>query len=373
MGIWDWQDERIKRAIKNLFKHNLCVTKDDKVLVLSDSYKERIGELLFSVGLNFSSSATHLSYLPTGRHGLEPPEEVWRATFGEEFIEELKQKGLFERVLRKDIGEVEEEEVKEILLETTEPPNLPTVIIAVNRFSISHTLYRKLCTNFLSIRFASMPLFEPFMFYTSMQANWNRVAERSKFLANILSEAKEVHVTCPLGTDIKFSVEGREGLADTGKLCTPGNFGNLPAGEAFIAPVEGSAEGKFVTKFAPERELEEPVVLKVKGGRVEEVSGEAELSQFLLGIFKKEEEANNVAEFGIGTNEKAKHYTNILEAEKILGTCHIAIGDNSAFGGKVKANVHIDLLVDKPTIKVKLKDREITLMEEGRLTILTES
>ncbi|TCK06621.1 aminopeptidase [Phorcysia thermohydrogeniphila] len=373
MGIWDWQDERIKKAIRNLFKHNLCVTKEDKVLILSDSYKERIGELFFFVGTSHTSSITHLSYSPTGRHGFEPPEEVWRATFGSEFVEELKQKNLLEKVLKKEITESEEEEVKEILLETTEPPNLPTVIVAVNRFSISHTLYRKLCTGFLSMRFASMPLFEPFMFYTSMQANWNKVAERSKLLSNLLTEAREVHVTCPLGTDIRFSVEGREGLADTGKLCTPSSFGNLPAGEAFIAPVEGSAEGIFVTKFAPDRELKEPVRLTVKEGKVEEISGEVEFSEFLRGIFRLEENANNVAEFGIGTNEKAKHYTNILEAEKILGTCHIAVGDNSAFGGKVKANVHIDLLIDKPTIKLKLKDREITLMEEGKLTVLTES
>jgi leucyl aminopeptidase (aminopeptidase T) len=205
-----------------------------------------------------------------------------------------------------------------------------------------------------------------------MQANWNKVAERSKFLANLLTEAKEVYVTCPLGTDIRFSVEGREGLADTGKLCTPSSFGNLPAGEAFIAPVEGTAEGIFITKFAPDRELSEPVKLTVKGGRVEEISGEVEFSEFLKGILKLEENAKNVAEFGIGTNEKAKHYTNILEAEKILGTCHIAIGDNSAFGGNVKANVHIDLLIDKPTVKLKLKDREVTIMEEGKLTALAE-
>ena len=102
MGIWDWQDERIKRAIRNLFKHNLCVTKEDKVLILSDSYKERIGELFFFVGTAYTSSITHLSYSPTGRHGLEPPEEVWRATFGSEFVEELKQKKLLEKVLKKE-------------------------------------------------------------------------------------------------------------------------------------------------------------------------------------------------------------------------------------------------------------------------------
>ena len=371
MGIWDWHDEKVRRAIKNLFIKNLCTSKEDKVLILSDTYKERIGELFFSVGTNFSNYILHLTYPPTGRHGLEPPEVVWRGTFGSEFVEELKSKGLFERIQRKELTQSDEEEIKEILLETTSPLDLPSVVVAVNEHSLSHTLFRKLCTNFLSMRFASMPLFEPFMFYTSMQADWNLVEKRSKVLANLLTDATEAHITCPLGTDIRFSLEGREGLADTGKLCTLGDFGNLPAGEAFIAPVEETAEGVFVTKYAPTRKLDKPVKLYVENGRVVEVKGEEVFSKFLTDLIRHEKNADNIAEFGIGTNEKAERFDNILEAEKILGTCHIAIGDNSAFGGEIRANVHIDLLIDKPTITLKIGKEKVKIMEDGKLLCFT--
>jgi len=370
VGIWDWKDEKVRKGVRKVLRQNLCAGKEDKVAVLTDTYKEKVGELLFWEATNLNIPVFHHTYQPTGRHGLEPPESVWRAVFGQEFVEEVKEKGLFERILKKEFSSSDELEVKEILLETTSPNQLPTAVIAVNQHSISHTLFRKLCSEFLSIRFASMPLFEPFMFYTSLQANWNLVSRRSIEIASLLTDSVSARVTCPLGTDLRFSLDGREGLADTGKICSPGDFGNLPAGEAFVAPVEGTAEGVFVTRYAPDRELKSPVKFIVESGRVREALGEDDFSTFINSLIHKERNADNVAEFGVGTNERAKVKTNILEAEKILGTCHIALGDNSSFGGKVKANLHMDLLIERPTVILELKNgRDFVLMEDGDLKV----
>jgi len=60
--------------------------------------------------------------------------------------------------------------------------------------------------------------------------------------------------------------------------------------------------------------------------------------------------ARNVAEFGIGTNSKAILSGIGLEEEKVLGTCHVAFGSNFDFGGTVKADVHWDIVLLKPTI-----------------------
>ncbi len=367
MGVWDWKDKTVAKAIEKLFLQNLCVGKYDRVIIVSDCFKERMGELFFWFGTGFSSEITHVTYLPTGRHGLEPPQSVWIATFGDEFVEELKSKDLLRRVFEKQVSDADEEEIREILLETTSLQELPTVVIAVNQFSISHTLFRKLCSEFLSMRFASMPLFEPFMFYTAMQANWFRVERLSTTLAKLLTEATTVRVKNADGTDIEFSIRDREGLADTGRLCTPGSFGNLPAGEAFIAPVEGTAEGVFVTRYAPDRELSVPTRFEVEGGRVKSIQGDEKIVSFITDLIHKEKNADNIAEFGIGTNDRAVRRDNILEAEKILGTCHIAIGDNSAFGGKMRANVHIDFLVEAPTIELEIDGSWETVMEEGKL------
>ncbi|WP_457679225.1 aminopeptidase [Thermovibrio sp.] len=370
MGIWDWKDENVGRALYKVLKQNLCLRKEDNLLILSDAFKERIGELFFWKATELGLSPVHHTYRPTERHGVEPPESVWVAAFGREFVEELKGKALFEKVLKKELSPQDVLEVKELLLETTSPSQIPTAIIAVNQFSLSHTFFRELLTNFLSARFASMPLFEPFMLYTSLQANWNLVATLSKKIASLLTEATSAHVTCPLGTDLKVSLQGREAHADTGKICSPGDFGNLPAGEAFIAPKEGESSGVFITKYAPDRELEEPTAFLVEDGKVKEVKGDKELSSFINSLIRREKGADNVAELGIGANEKAKVKTNVLEAEKILGTCHVAIGDNSTFGGEVKASVHLDFLIEEPTIELFFEGgKRFLLMEGGNLKV----
>ena len=76
--------------------------------------------------------------------------------------------------------------------------------------------------------------------------------------------------------------------------------------------------------------------------------------------------ARKVAELGIGTNPKAILSGNVLEDEKVLGTCHVAVGDNTSYdGGKNKAEVHWDGIVIQPTIW--FDDEKI--MESGELLV----
>ncbi len=71
---------------------------------------------------------------------------------------------------------------------------------------------------------------------------------------------------------------------------------------------------------------------------------------------------------GIGTNDHAIRLDNILESEKILGTIHIALGDNSSFGGKIKTPFHQDFVFLKPTVRLIHKDgTKNTILRSGRL------
>ena len=63
-------------------------------------------------------------------------------------------------------------------------------------------------------------------------------------------------------------------------------------------------------------------------------------------------EVRNMAEFGIGTNPKARITGTILEDEKVKGTAHIAFGTNASFGGKIQTSIHLDYVFDKPTITI---------------------
>ncbi|MDP2168583.1 MAG: hypothetical protein Q8J64_09675, partial [Thermodesulfovibrionales bacterium] len=76
----------------------------------------------------------------------------------------------------------------------------------------------------------------------------------------------------------------------------------------------------------------------------------------------------NIAELGIGTNDRAKRPDNILESEKILGTVHIALGDNISFGGRVKAAFHQDFVFFRPTVLlIDRAGKKTELMREGIL------
>jgi leucyl aminopeptidase (aminopeptidase T) len=105
----------------------------------------------------------------------------------------------------------------------------------------------------------------------------------------------------------------------------------------------------------------------VKKGQVVSVEGDEPYAELLEAKLNERKENRNIAELGIGTNEKAKRPDNILESEKILGTIHIALGDNSSFGGMVKTPFHQDFVFFRPTVVLIDKEGAKTvLMKEGR-------
>ena len=86
--------------------------------------------------------------------------------------------------------------------------------------------------------------------------------------------------------------------------------------------------------------------------------------------FDRSDLNRNIAELGIGTNDRATRPDNILEAEKILGTIHIAFGDNSGFGGTVSTPFHEDYVFYGPTLTALGEDgSEDVLLSEGKMMI----
>jgi len=193
------------------------------------------------------------------------------------------------------------------------------------------------------------------------------VARRTLFLKNKLSGAISARVRVSNGTDISFELKDRVFSADTGLLNKPGQSGNLPAGELAIAPLERRSIGKMVLEPGVNPGVRSQVVLEIKDGAVFRMSGDAGYISWLEQTFKKYPLARNIAEFAIGTNEKAKTGTTMLELEKILGTIHVAIGDNSTIGGKTLVPFHIDFLFENPIVEVELSDgRTLKILEDGK-------
>jgi leucyl aminopeptidase (aminopeptidase T) len=369
-------------ALRDIFRVNLGVKKHERVLLFNDrvSDKEDVTEVdinrrlklsclvlfLVEIGRNLCKSIITCEYPATGSHGAEPPEELWRLAFGEKAIDTLKKERLFNPVLKKTAQGNELKITEEIIAKYSN--NAIDCVIALSNYSTSHTRFRDFLTRLCGCRYASMPLFDISMLEGSMHVDWNALAKRTKEISKIVSLAEGIQIRTPNGTFLSFSKKGRKALADTGILNRPGSFGNLPAGEAFLAPIEETAHGRLVLEWAPTRQLESPISLTVKSGSVVNVSGSDTYAGYLKTKLSEKRENANIAEFGIGTNDAARRPDNILESEKILGTIHIALGDNSSFGGRVKTPFHQDFVFFKPTVTLINKDgsrREI--LKAGRL------
>lgn len=235
------------------------------------------------------------------------------------------------------------------------------VAIFVTTYSLSHTKARiAACQN--GTRIASLPGITLDMMKRTLDIDYSVLSSLSSHLANILTKGKNIRVTSRVGTDVTFSINKRKGIADTGDLTQAGSFGNLPAGEAFIAPQEGTAEGTIVIDGAfANIDLDEPIKVRLKKGKIVTIDGRNAGWKLKSKLAVLPPQASWVCEFGIGTNPKAQLSPLILEAEKVFGTCHIAFGRNITFDGTIDVPYHGDGLIWKPTITV---DNRIILKDE---------
>ncbi|WP_243370480.1 aminopeptidase [Geotalea sp. SG265] len=367
-------------AFESLFTVNMGITPGERILVFSDEIRadespspgdadrrRRLHETAAAAAAfaeHAYGNTSFVSFPATTASGAEPPDTLWRAAMGDDTIDRLAQAGILQRLIAKSASANDLEAARRTV--TAGRDAVARVIIALANNSTSHTRFRSLATA-AGARFASLPHFDPEMFLTSMQVDWKALADRTAKLAAAVNRAVAVEVATPNGTRMLIGKEGRTAEGDDGLLMIPGSFGNLPAGEVYLAPLEGSSEGRMVLEYAPTRKLATPLVLTVKKGMVVDIQGDEPYRKVLEEKFAESGNNRNIAELGIGTNDRASRPDNILEAEKILGTIHIALGDNSGFGGTVSTPFHEDYVFYHPTLTAILSDgsRE-TLLEDGK-------
>jgi leucyl aminopeptidase (aminopeptidase T) len=102
----------------------------------------------------------------------------------------------------------------------------------------------------------------------------------------------------------------------------------------------------------------------IEGGHLTSARGSQGMA-FMELLTVHGEDGTNIAELGIGTNEKAILTGEILEDEKILGSCHVAFGASAGIGGNVQVPVHLDCIILRPTVEL---DGE-AIVRDGELVI----
>ena len=126
----------------------------------------------------------------------------------------------------------------------------------------------------------------------------------------------------------------------------------------------------MVVEWGPTRKLDEQLRIRVEDGVVVGIEGNDRHRLKLESRFAESSACRNIAELGIGTNDKASRPDNVLEAEKILGTIHIALGDNTGFGGAVSAPFHEDYVFYHPTLTAIMGNgRQRIIIDDGVLLV----
>jgi leucyl aminopeptidase (aminopeptidase T) len=254
--------------------------------------------------------------------------------------------------------------------EKGEPPEPVSAAMAVadvefllTSMSYSHVKARIAATE-KGVRVASMPMMTTEIAENYLDADYPYIKEVSQKYADMLTGAGSVRVVTEKGTDITIDITGRDAHADTGDLTEKGALGNLPAGEAYLAPLEDNATGTIIVDgtIAYVGPVEDDIRIDVKDGRITGISGGKSAEALKDFLSDKDSESNGIAEFGIGTNPAAKIIGHPLVDEKVWGTIHIAFGMNESMGGTRVSDIHYDCIINSPTVWID----DVKVMDAGK-------
>jgi len=217
--------------------------------------------------------------------------------------------------------------------------------------SLSHTKARREATK-RGRRIISAPGLTKDMLGRCTDIDYDKMIELNKSLRSSLIGSEKIRITSKLGTDITLAVHDTSGWPVL--LDKPGAWGNLPIGEVDSGILREKTNGKIIFdgSFPEIGLIKEPIVALVKEG-IGEITSENVQSYELKDMLKQiGNDAFKLAELGIGTNPNAKITGNLLEDEKVMGTCHIAFGNDLSYNGDNDVPIHLDGVIREPTITV---------------------
>lgn len=316
--------KRLSDAVNSALTNSLAVKKGEKVLVITDVKTRHIGILFHERAKELGAESFLIDMIPRSTDGEEPPDAIAK-----------------------------------LMLSTD-------VLICPTSKSLTHTNARRAASK-KGARTITLPNVNEDMLARAGNADMKRISLITYKISDILTIGRNVHITTASGTDLRMSIKGRKGIPDTGYVTNPGETCNIPAGEAFLAPVEGKTEGIMVINGSMGNTgiIKKPVKMYISNGYVTKIIGtrEARILRKQLAPFGKK--GRNIAELGIGTNHKAILTGNILEDEKILGTVHVALGNNISMGGTCDVGIHLDGILLKPTLTIDDK----VILSGGKIRI----
>ena len=207
------------------------------------------------------------------------------------------------------------------------------------------------------------------VYWSGLGADFGAIQAKAKQLADTLSAGSELHVTAPNGTDFKVKIRGRristsDGTIDDAKMKLGGPLNAwLPAGEVYLVPVPGTAEGHIVDDhnlvFGTDMQ---GVTVDIKAGKITSISAKSgwEAVEKLWdggGPGKTE-----ISSIDFGCNPAVKS-SGRFESYIAAGMITIGSGNNVELGGTNTAQPNFAFMLPNTTVTLDGKP----LIENGSL------
>ena len=307
--------DKLTQGARKLVQHNGRVKPDEKVLIITDPSLQPIAELVTAEAKSVGAETVLVVMPERSSDGQEPPEMISAAMTKADVVFTPVKKSITHTRAFKDA-------------------------LANGARGILMTAYTEhvlSCPALLETDFVSQE-------------------EICYKLGDAFNQGNSVHLTSEKGTDLTFSIQGRQANVLTG-MPSPGQLAPVPTIEVNVVPVHGSAQGVLVADasipYLGIGVLKEPVTCIIENGYVVCIRGgrQAQVLEEQL-VSMNDRNCFNIAELGVGLNPNANLTGFMLEDEGVLGTIHIGIGTSITLGGEISAPSHYDLLMWAPTLKI---------------------
>lgn len=313
---------KLEKITRTILTKCLQLQKEECCLIVADENRRQFGQMLHKVVHQFGAYPVYIEVVSPKRYGYEPPRAI------------------------------------------TEAMKQADAVVIATEFPINHKQAR---TTGNKTRILSLSTVDPDTICRMICANYERINERTKKLADIFTIGKRIKLTTPAGTNLTMSISSVKGKVNTGIACQKGQFSSLPGGEAYTPPVSGTTQGKVVIDMSLDfiGKLTTPITLVVKNGTIAKISGKHEADKLRKLIKPFGQNARKLVGIGVGTNDKAKPGISIGEDKKVIGAVHITFGNNIAYDKSGRRPARIDGVLRNSTLVID----GMVIIENGKTPI----
>jgi leucyl aminopeptidase (aminopeptidase T) len=199
------------------------------------------------------------------------------------------------------------------------------------------------------------------LYWAGVNTDYDALQARAADVASVLSAGQKVRITDPSGTDLTLSIAGQTAIASDGvisdeDLARGGGALSvyLPAGEAFVAPVPGSAEGRIVVDqlFFQGREVHD-LELTIANGRLVSMTASSGIEPLQALYDASDDEKDELSTLDIGLNPDVQIPDgSSLRTWVPAGMVTLGIGNNLWASGANSSGFFLPVYLPASTLEV---------------------